>query len=173
MFPAISAWAKTRKFGKAAKARAILDKMIELNKSGTIHATPNTHSYTAVINSCAFCENDAFEKREALRIAITTYKELLASEYGRPNHVTFSTVITAIRNLMPACEKRAAAVKTIFRTCAEDGQVSEFVLRRLMSTLDKDQMGDLVEADAFSADGRIDISRIPTEWKRNARKNLS
>lgn len=166
---AISAWAKTRKFGKAARARAVLTKMIEMHKSGAIEAAPNTHSYTAVINSCAFCENDALEKRDALQIAIKTYKELENSEYGRPNNVTFCTLITALRNLMPASEKRAAAIKTIFHRCAEDGQVADFVLHRLQSTLNVEQLQELVGSHAVSSDGRVDIDKLPSEWKKNAR----
>ena len=37
--------------------------MIKLHESGIISASPNIFSYTAVINSCAFCENDELEKR--------------------------------------------------------------------------------------------------------------
>jgi hypothetical protein len=170
---AISAWAKTRKFGKAARARAILVKMIKMHKSGLIAATPNVHSYTAVINSCAYCENDALEKRDALQIAVKTYKELIHLGYEGPNQVTFCTVIVAIRNLMPASEKRAAAIKTIFRTCAENGQVADNVLQRLKSTMDVDQLKELVGNDAVSANGDVDIEKIPNEWKKNTRKTFS
>jgi hypothetical protein len=142
--------------------------MIELHESGAIPATPNTHCYTAVINSCAYCENDALEKRDALRIAVETYKELTGSDYGRPNQITFATVITALRNLTPASEKRAAAVRNIFRQCADEGQVSDFVLRRLQSVLNVEQFREAVGDHAVSADGSVDINQIPREWKRNA-----
>lgn len=166
---AISAWAKTRKFGKATRARALLTKMIEMHESGAIEAAPNTHSYTAVINSCGFCENDALEKRDALQIAIKTYKEMENSKYGQPNNVTFSTLIAALRHLMPASAKRDAAIKTIFRRCAEDGQVADFVLRRLATALSVEQIQDLVGSDAVSPDGHVDIDKLPAQWKRNVR----
>jgi len=170
---AIAAWAKTRKFGKAIRARAILSRMLKMHKSGAITATPNTHCYTAVINSCAYCENDALEKRGALQIAVETYKELLNSDYGRPNQVTFSTVITALRNLSPVSEKRAEAIQNVFRRCAQDGQVAEFVLLRLQSALNADQLREVVGDAALSSDGSVDIDQIPDEWKRNARTKSS
>ena len=138
-----------------------------MHESGAIPATPNTHCYTAVINGCAYCENDELERRDALQIAIKTYKELTDSKYGKPNHVTFSTVITALRNLTPASEKRAAAVSTVFKQCADAGEVSEFVLRRLQSALNLDQLREVVGNDAVSADGSIDINQIPSQWRRN------
>ena len=47
----ISAWSKSRKVGKSIRARKVLDKMIDLHESGVLAASPNTHCYTAVINS--------------------------------------------------------------------------------------------------------------------------
>jgi hypothetical protein len=166
--PAISAWARSRKFGKATRARAILTRMIKMFESGEIKAHPNAHCYTAVINSCAHTENDAVEKREALRIAVETYKELCASGYDRPNQITFSTMITALRNLLPASEKRAAALKTIFSKCIEEGQVAELVLRRLQSAVSREEFKALIGENAVSHDGSIDIEQVPYEWKRNA-----
>ena len=168
MFPilAIAAWATTRKLGKAARARAILAKMIKLHESGIISASPNIFSYTAVINSCAFCENDELEKREALQIAVKTYKESL--KHATPNRVTFTTMLKALNHLLPACEKRAAAIETIFQKCAEDGQVGASVLRMLESTLDPDQLRKVVGIDAV-VNGIVDIKRIPDEWMRNAK----
>jgi hypothetical protein len=145
--------------------------MIQMHKKGTIKATPNTFCFTAVINSCAYCENDALEKRDALRIAVETYKELIGSDYGTPNQVTFTTVLTALRNLSPASEKRAAAVSTIFTKCADDGHVADFVLRRLQSVLNTDQLRVLVGEHAVSPDGSVDIDKLPGEWKRNALPN--
>jgi hypothetical protein len=163
---AIAAWAKSRKFGKAARARSILTRMVEMNKSGEISAKPNTHCYTAVINSCAYSENENLEKRNALQIAVGTYKELVSSDYGNPNHVTFSTLITALRNLSPPSEKRASAVANVFRTCAEGGEVTDLVLRRVQSVLNRDQLSDIFGA-AVLQDGCVDINQLPAEWRRN------
>jgi len=163
----ISAWAKTRKFGKAGRARAVLVKMIEMHESGVIKAKPNTHAYTAVINSCAYCENDLLEKRDSLHIAVKTYKEMMASENAQPNQVTFATVLTALRNLMPADDKRAAAAKTVFQHCIDAGLVTDLVLRRLQSTLNGDQLVGVVGSDVISSDGTVSIANLPRRWSKN------
>lgn len=163
----ISAWARTRKFGKAARAKAILNRMVELKETGVITAVPNAHCYTSVINSCAYCEKDSLEKRQALRIAIETYKEMLASGAEGPNQLTFSTLVAALRNLMPPDEKRAAAIQTVFKKCADDGQVSDLFLRRVQSSLNMDQLITLVGNDVISLEGRVDINQIPSKWRRN------
>lgn len=48
---AISAWSKSRKVGKMIRARQLLKKMIKLKEQGVVTVSPNTHCYTAVINS--------------------------------------------------------------------------------------------------------------------------
>jgi pentatricopeptide repeat protein len=47
----ISAWSRSRKFGKMNRARQVLDKMIQLQKDGVISASPNAHCYGGVINA--------------------------------------------------------------------------------------------------------------------------
>ena len=164
----ISAWAKTRKFGKASRARSVLSRMIEMHENGAITAKPNTYAYTAVINSCAYCENDLLEKRDALQIAVKTYKEMMASEHARPNQVTFATLLTALRNLMPADQKRAAAAKTVFQHCVDAGLVTDLVLRRLKSTLNADQLAEVVGSSASSCDGALSTTSLPCTWSENA-----
>lgn len=154
-------------FGKAARARSVLTKMVDLQKSGGIKARPNAHCYTAVINSCAYSEKDEIEKRAALQIAVETYKELADAEDGRPNQVFFQTIITAIRNLMPPCDKRAAAVATIFRRCAAEGEVAEVVVKRLQTALSNDQLKTLLGEKAVGNDGNIDLDQLPAGWRRN------
>lgn len=166
-YKVISAWARTRKFGKAARAKAILTRMIELKEEGVIAVAPNAHCYTAVINSCAFCENDSLEKRQALRIAVETYKEMVSADAEGPNQITFSTLITALRNLMPPDETRVAAIETIFKKCADEGHVSDLFLRRVQSSLSLDQLQKLVGDQVASGEGKLDIKQIPLKWRRN------
>ena len=95
---------------------------------------------------CAYCENDDLDKQDALRIAIATYKDLAKSKDARPNHVTFATVITALRNLMPRGEKRDSAVQTIFKAAAKEGYVDEMVVKRMQSVLTPSQLRDIFPA---------------------------
>ena len=144
--------------------------MTEMKENGEIEASPNTHCYTAVINSCAYAENDAVEKREALQVAIETYKEHCASTttQDRPNAITFFTMFTALRNLLPASPKRSAAITSIAQTCIEEGQMAEFVLRRLKASLSPTEFRDIVGSDGH--DERIDMSKIPSSWTRNTKR---
>jgi len=139
--------------------------MNELHESGIIKCRPTEHVYTAVLNSCAYCVNDSIEKREAMNIAVLTYKELLASDGAEPNQVTFSTFITALRNLMPRTEKRAAAAKTVFEKCTECGMVTDFVLRRLQQVLTPEEMAEIV--GSAWVEGQVDLNFLPDEWTRN------
>lgn len=128
----ISAWAKSRVIGKSFRARSVLDTMIDLHESGQISACPNTICFTAVINACAYCENDEADKRQALRIAIRTYKDLEQSaQYGRPNQVTYSSLLTALRNLLPQSPQRNRAVRDVFESAVKNGFVDSALLQRL------------------------------------------
>ena len=169
----IATWARTRKFGKSGRARAVLTRMRELKESGVISALPNVHCYTAVINSCAHCGNDSIERRQALRIAIDTYKEMLEDGRDRPNHVTFSTMLTALRNLMPPDDTRVLAIENVFKRCASDGFVTDGVLLRLQSSLSTDQLRNLVGNSSIHADGTVDISTIPSKWRRQSDASIS
>lgn len=164
---AIVAWGKSRKLGKAIHARTLLKLMVDMYESGKLQSSPNTHCFTAVIHGCAYCENDEIEKSNALKIAISTYKALLASKYGEPNQVTFSSLLTALRNLLPACKERSAAVQTVFKSAAKDGRVDDLVVRRLQTSLSTDELRELVSAKAVSSDGQVVMDELPREWTRN------
>jgi hypothetical protein len=168
---AISAWAKSRKFGKVAKSRALLDKMIALYDSGVITARPNDYCYTAVINACAYCENDSVEKRDALKIFVSTYKDIADSSRSdlKPNQITFSCALAAIRKLIPPSQERLAAVKAVFKKCREEGMCDIYVLRRLRSTVDENEWTELVGDAIDYADGCFTSSQIPDDWKRNVK----
>lgn len=165
----ITAWAKSRKFGKAARAKAILDKMKVLFTSGVIKSPPNIYCYTAVINACAYTERDSIEQRDALQVFVTTYKEMINEEDVVPNNVTFFTVLTALRTLLPADEKRADAVGTVFKKCVELGMCNPSVTKRLQSVLTTKQLKDLVGGEKVNESGIVNNTLIPMEWTRNVK----
>lgn len=143
--------------------------MTSLYESGRIRARPNDYCYTSVINACAFCENDSLEKRDALRIFVDVYKHMISGndENVRPNHVTFSCAISALRKLLPPSQDRTAAVKKVFNRCIEEGMCDQNVLRRLRSTLEHDVWEETVGAELAGPEGAIKLSQIPTQWRRN------
>ena len=141
--------------------------MKSLFKSGVIESPPNIYCYTAVINACAYTERDSIEKRDALHVFVSTYKEMINEEDVVPNHVTFVTVFTALRNLLPADEKRVAAVGTVFEKCTEMGMCDQFVMKRLQSVLNTTQLKELVGDDRVNESGIVNMALVPTEWSRN------
>ena len=177
---AISAWAKSRKFGKAKRAKAILDKMQSLYESGIILQPPNIYCYTTVINTCAYSVPDVIENRDSLAVFMEVYKDMLknmdedgiganddAKKRMVPNHITFSTVLTALRNLVPQDERRVAATKSVFEKCTGMGMCDIGVVRRLQSFLDPVQLQDLFGPERVSTEGIVDLTQIPPAWSRN------
>jgi hypothetical protein len=145
--------------------------MKSLHKDGTIAAPPNTHCYTAVINSCAYCVDDELEKRQALEIALVTYKELERTPaHGKPNHVTYATMIAALTNLLPPSESRTAAVASVFKRCCETGYVDGLVIKRLQGALAKEEMRLLCPESLVMANGKISAETIPNEWRHQLRQ---
>ena len=126
---------------KTFAARGILVRMKQMYETGMISTAPNAHCYTAVINSCAYCINDATEKKTALGIALDTYKELERTpSHGSANHVTYAEVIGALANLLPPSVKRTEAIRSVFKRCQEVGQVDRLVVKRLQSSLTPDEL---------------------------------
>jgi len=175
---AISAWGRSRSMGKAIHARQILNRMVELHDSGRLTtARPNTICYTAVINCCAYSQaGDEIDQRAALRIAITTFKELEQSRHASPNEVTYATLLTALRNLLPGgSAQRNAAVRDVFQSAATKGYVDPLVVQRLKSALPREEISSVLPAELSVATqqqqdgggGLVRIDQIPSEWCRN------
>lgn len=134
-------------------------------KAGSLDSPPNSFCYTAVINACAYAEDETLEKRDSLKIFVETYKEFFNSDV-KPNHVTFSASLTAIRRLLPPGQQQYATVKTIFKSCTETGFLDQQVLKGLISVLPKDALKDLLGAETFK-DGKVDYALLPEKWKQN------
>jgi len=147
--------------------------MLELHDQGRFElAHPNTVCYTAVINCCAYSQNcDNVDKQAALRIAIQTFKELEKSPHAQPNEVSFSTLLTAIRNLLPTSSSRNVVVQDVFESAAAKGYCDPLVVQRLKSALPRNEMLDLLPSQLASHDdGLVPIDLIPSEWCRNVKK---
>jgi len=165
---AINAWAKGKAFGKARKARETLDRMIEAYESGNTDARPNTTAFTAVLNACAFTQGDIVEKKEALMIAASAYKDLCLSDYGEPNQYTFATFMRVCSNIIPQGPQRASSMKSVLEKAAETGMVDELVLKILQNSLYKDQLESMLPCK-LPAKG-LSLSDLPAKWSCNVHK---
>jgi hypothetical protein len=170
---AISAWSRSRKFGKAFRAKAILDKMVAMSESGSIKAAPNSYCYTSVINSCAYCIDDSVEKRDSLQVFVDVYKQMNTVEDMELSHVTFATVLLALRNLLEPGEKRSSAARTVFKKVIEKGLCSVPVLNRLKSVVDGDEFRDIVGRNVVGDNGFIDLQVLPADWTCNVKQQDS
>ena len=97
---------------------------------------------------------------------------MLNAEDVAPNQVTFATVLTALRNLLPADEKRVGAVATVFGKCKEMGMCDLHVTKRLQSVLDTKQLKELVGDEWVNDNGVINIALLPKEWTRNVQSRF-
>ena len=166
----ISAWSRSRKFGKAARALSIFNKMVSMREAGTIKAAPNSYCYTSVIASCAYCVNDSLEKRDSLKIFSDIYKRMSNDEYVELSPFMFSTVLLALRNLLEPSEKRAAAAKTVFKKATEKGLCTGSVINRLKSVLNDGDFRDIVGEEAILPNGFVDLQALPADWTCNAQR---
>eukprot|EP00957_Ditylum_brightwellii_P158861 12091825-Ditylum_brightwellii.AAC.1 len=59
---------------------------------------------------------------EALYLAYSTFKALEDSDYGKPNHVTYTTFLKACSRLIPTEGRRRKILSTVFKKCCSEGQ---------------------------------------------------
>uniref|UniRef100_A0A7S2KPV6 Pentacotripeptide-repeat region of PRORP domain-containing protein n=1 Tax=Leptocylindrus danicus TaxID=163516 RepID=A0A7S2KPV6_9STRA len=163
---AINAFAKSTVAGKAKQAQMILESMKRSYDSGNLDAKPNLFAFTSVMNACAYTKGDQDETLEALKILWSTFNDLCdnASDYGGPNHVTYITLLKALRDLMPMSNERDEIIKKVFQRCIRDGEVNQKVLVILKSALPLDDFRLITGSDSISRDS------IPADWRRNVHK---
>ena len=158
--------------GRPTRARQVLDRMLALYHEGRFDLPhPNTICYTAVINCCAYCQNcDDADKQSALRIAVQTFRELEKSPHADPNEVTYSNLVTAVRNLLPASNSRNAAIRDIFQSATAKGCCDSLLVQRIKSALPRNEIRNLLPATLSSESGPVSIDQIPSDWCRNVKK---
>lgn len=144
----MNAIAKSSLPSKATKAYDLLHRMIQEYKGGNKDTKPSVRSYATVLNACAYTHGTPEERKEAFRIARNTFAELIESDYGEPNVVTYVAFITCISKLLPKGLNRDMVLDAVFGECSEKGLVDQKVIsvfrtaaapeafRRYMSSLD-------------------------------------
>jgi len=161
---AIRAWGRSRSFGNAERAYALLSQMKRLRAEGKIEARPNIFCYNAALNACAFSHFDENKKTANLNLAITVFKEMQASSDCAPDEMSYVNLIAALRNLMPPSPERVAAVSNVFHLCAKNRQLDKTVIQRVQTALTIEQRKELVGSDKVNEKGWIMANRLPKEW---------
>lgn len=124
----MNAIAKSSLPDKAPKAYDLLHRMIQEYKDGNKDAKPNTTSFSTVLNACAYTNGTPEAMKEAFRIARSTFTELIESDFGEPNVVTYVNFMTCISKLLPRGLNRDMLLDAVFIECSEKGLVSDKVI---------------------------------------------
>jgi hypothetical protein len=157
---AIAAWSKASKSGSYRKARSILDRQLDVFKSGCDSCKPDIFGYTSVIASCASEHGDQAERAKAYDVAVKTYEELRDNnDMPAPNHVTYGTMLKACAKLLPPGPARIRAARKIFEECLEAGCVGDMAVSRLHEAAPLGMVKKLLQGHSRRA--------LPAEWTRN------
>eukprot|EP00579_Thalassiosira_antarctica_P017121 CAMPEP_0201946168 /NCGR_PEP_ID=MMETSP0903-20130614/54282_1 /ASSEMBLY_ACC=CAM_ASM_000552 /TAXON_ID=420261 /ORGANISM="Thalassiosira antarctica, Strain CCMP982" /LENGTH=874 /DNA_ID=CAMNT_0048489261 /DNA_START=64 /DNA_END=2686 /DNA_ORIENTATION=- len=125
----ISAYGRSNTQRKAAKAYAILQRMIDSYQEGNSAAKPGTFAFNAVLNACAHTRFPE-ERLEAFTILCSTL--ILQRDWAKPDHTTYGTFFQACSRLLPTDETRKwRVVEAVFNSCVKEGQCGQMVVRNL------------------------------------------
>jgi len=132
---AMNAVAKSATPDKASKSYELLHRMIRAYKAGNDSARPSATSFSTVLNACAYTNGTPELQKEAFRIARTTFAELIESEYGEPNVITYVNFMTACSRLLPEGAVRDNMMGAVFHECNQNGLVNGKVVSILRRSL--------------------------------------
>jgi len=156
----INAWARSLEYGKAKKAQQLYLEMVDLYNEGNRSLRPNVVIFNSVLNACAYTVGDDNEQQNAMGIAASMMKELKKSPHVNLDHITYGTFLKVILNEMPQSDARSQLVDTVFRKCAMNGQVGQFVLDMMKAIATPTQLEELVGDHSSWKD-------LPEEWTCN------
>ena len=154
----IGCLAKCNAQGMYRRARAVLDRQIQLNEDGCQQCRPDVYGFTSVLGACAM---ETKERSKAFGVAVATFQQLRHhEEYGVPNHVTYGSMLKCCARLLPAADPlRKKWVRKVFGMAVEDGCVGDMVLSRMREAACGDLYKELMDG--------VDKHNLPPEWTRN------
>lgn len=114
----------------------ILKRLERSHIDGNWKTKPTTRTYNMVIKACSSSNRGSrTEQRDALNIAISTYKRLRASSYGDCDKFTFISMLKAVGKLLPLhSQLRQQIAVELFHTCCEEGLLDNCILENFMLT---------------------------------------
>jgi hypothetical protein len=82
-----------------------------------------------------------------------------------PNSTTYSSLLSAVSNLLTLGVERRISVENIFKMCCNDGMVDQNVLMCLREAASDEQFANLVDAHSETVEGS---KVVPEAWTQNA-----
>jgi len=164
----ITAYARSREPGKAAKALEILQRMIASYENGNLAAKPMIHAFNSCLNACAFTiSGNERHRTEAFLITVSTI--VLLQKYSQPDSLSFSTTLRACSTLLhPDDERRDFISESVFKRACREGQVDRNVIRQLKFASSSELYQSLVGVKR--ANDTIRIRDLPREWSSSVRQ---
>lgn len=157
---AMNAWAKSNDPRKAYHARELLIEMKSRFKSGYKLLRPNSYIYSTILNACAFTYSSKEARREALHIAINTYRECT-----HRNDIVYGTFIKACSMLLgPEDNRKIQMIESAFLRCVKADQVSNFVLEEMFNSVPMPFYEDLI---GYPKDYILSVTDVPSSWSCN------
>jgi len=155
---AIHAWAYSSRSNKASEAYKLLQEMRRrYEELGQASCRPNVVVFTSVINACVN-PNSKAEAETAFAIAQLVFDELLQSDYGSPNFLTYAAFLHACATALEEGEDRDSVVKRKFEMCAEYGCVGKIVVEKFREAASIELQDSVL--------GRRGWEELPNDWTR-------
>lgn len=146
-------------------------------QAGNERLRPNVVAYNAVMNACAFTSAEVRDSSRIVEIAHHILKEMEQSPHVNPDQVTYGTFLKVCANQMTDCSTRQQVVEILFKKCAKEGQVGDFVLQQLKAIASDELylrlVGRNIDEDASLSDLPKDWTCNVVEGKWRRRRNLS
>jgi hypothetical protein len=90
---------------------------------------PSIITYNNALNACAYSSESYVDRKEILDIATVIYNE--AKESVGANYITYGTYIRVIRYFVMDHFERWCLIRSAFRQCCANGQLSQSVMRQI------------------------------------------
>ena len=162
----LNAWAKSNEDDKAIRARELLDTLLDLHSESPKKTSLKLSAipFNAVLNACAFSKA---MQREALQIAVETFKEL--PHYAKRDTITYGNLLKCCTNLMPRSKARTDMALQIFDTCCKDGLVGDLVWNEVRKVVPSHELAKKVSPNKKKSVGLLRLRDLPRSWRRNTR----
>lgn len=151
-----------------SRANDVLQRMINAYAEGNEEAHPHIGCFHAVIRACARASQTSTSKvnhNEALLLAISTVQYMKKSEFHAPTAQSYLLLLQGCASLLKnGSSEREKALQSIFRSCAKDGLVNQFVLKEFQGYVSEEMYHKEVVQDAPSYNG---TRSLPETWTRS------